>query len=79
MTSNLDCGGGIVRKRHKRAQAARERKILMMRTVAALIAVVVLLGAPPRALGSPASDALRARASDQIYNLDRDQIGRAHV
>jgi tetratricopeptide (TPR) repeat protein len=72
VTSNLDCGGGIVRKRHKRAQAARQRKILMMSTLAALV-VVVLVSATGRALASPASDALRARASDQIYNLDRDQ------
>ena len=42
-----------------------------MRTLAALV-VAVLVWAPARALGNPASDALRARASDQIYNLDRD-------
>jgi len=44
----------------------------MMSTLAALV-VVVLVSATGRALASPASDALRARASDQIYNLDRDQ------
>jgi tetratricopeptide (TPR) repeat protein len=42
-----------------------------MRTLAAVV-VAVLVWAPARALGNPASDALRARASDQIYNLDRD-------
>jgi tetratricopeptide (TPR) repeat protein len=43
-----------------------------MRTLAALV-LAVLIWTPPPALGNPAADALRARASDQIYNLDRDQ------
>jgi len=71
VTSNLDCGGWIVRKRHKRAQAARRRKIYDVGVVAMLLLLFLVAG-PPETKANPASDALRARASDQIYNLDRD-------
>ena len=38
----------------------------------ARITVIALLAAPAAARANSASDALRARAADQIYNLDRD-------
>ena len=38
----------------------------------AQITVIALLAAPAAARANSASDALRARAADQIYNLDRD-------
>src|ERR1019366_9863365 len=38
----------------------------------ARIIVIALLAAPAAARANSASDALRARAADQIYNLDRD-------
>src|SRR5438094_10622698 len=42
-----------------------------MGAVAALL-VLLLLAPAARALANPESEALRLRASDQIYNLDRD-------
>jgi tetratricopeptide (TPR) repeat protein len=42
-----------------------------MSTVA-IVVLLILAWSPPAASASPASDTLRARASDQIYNLDRD-------
>jgi len=38
----------------------------------AVLVLILIVGMPALALGNPASDALRARASEQIYNLDRD-------
>src|SRR5438874_5187563 len=38
----------------------------------ALLVVLLILAAPAAARANPASDALRLRASDQLYNLDRD-------
>src|SRR5437588_6606701 len=39
---------------------------------AALVLFVAIAGSPSMASANPESAALRARASDQIYNLDRD-------
>src|ERR1700751_4628823 len=38
----------------------------------ALLVVLLIALVPAHARGNPESDALRARASDQLYNLDRD-------
>lgn len=38
----------------------------------AVLVLILIVGMPALALGNPESDALRARASEQIYNLDRD-------
>src|SRR3989442_4515136 len=38
----------------------------------AVVLLILIVGMPALALGNPESDALRARASEQIYNLDRD-------
>jgi tetratricopeptide (TPR) repeat protein len=42
------------------------------RALAAVVAGAAVLAPPSSAGANPASDALRARAADQIYNLDRD-------
>src|SRR5438309_3331262 len=39
----------------------------------AVLVLILIVGMPALALGNPESDALRARASEQIYNLDRDR------
>src|SRR5207247_5682907 len=46
-------------------------KIDRMGAVAVLV-LILIVGTPAQARANPESDALRARASDQIYNLDRD-------
>ena len=38
----------------------------------AVLVLILIVGTPAQARANPESDALRARASDQIYNLDRD-------
>lgn len=61
--------GGIVFRRHKRAQGIIT---VMTRPRTAALLALASIALPAIAAGNPASVALRAKAAAQIYSLDRD-------